>query len=149
MLGTNRNNHGRVTPARLPDKHRKLNETDAMTLALWITAVLLTLVYIMAGGIKVVRSKAQLQPMMPWVEDFTELQVTVIGALGLLGALGVILPLATGIAPVFTPIAAIGLVLLQIGAITVHVRRGERSSLGVNVFLLVLAAAVAILGFLA
>ena len=120
-----------------------------MTLALWITAILLTLVYIMAGGIKVVRSKAQLQPMMPWVEDFSEPQVTLIGALGLLGALGVILPLATGIAPVFTPIAAIGLVLLQIGAITVHVRRGERSSLGVNFFLLVLAAAVAVLGFLA
>ena len=115
-----------------------------MTLALWITAILLTVVYLMAGGIKVVRSKAQLQPMMPWVEDFTEPQVTVIGALGLLGALGVILPLASGIAPV-----AIGLVLLQIGAITVHVRRGELSSLGVNVFLLVLAAAVAILGFLA
>ena len=149
MLGTNRNNRRTEHRHRVPDTHQLLNETDAMTLALWITAILLTLVYIMAGGIKVVRSKAQLQLMMPWVEDFSEPQVTLIGALGLLGALGVILPLATGIAPVFTPIAAIGLVLLQIGAITVHVRRGERSSLGVNFFLLVLAAAVAVLGFLA
>jgi len=120
-----------------------------MTIALWITAVLLTLVYLMAGGIKVVRSRAQLQPQMPWVEDFTEPQVTLIGAIGLLGAFGVILPLATGIAPFLTPIAAIGLVLLQIGAITVHVRRGEKDSLGINVGLLVLAAVVAVLGFLA
>lgn len=56
------------------------------------------------------------------------------------------MPLATGIAPFLTPIAAFGLALLEIGAIVVHIRRGEQNSLGVNVGVLLLAATVAGLG---
>jgi uncharacterized membrane protein YphA (DoxX/SURF4 family) len=116
-----------------------------MTIALWITAVLLTVVYLLAGATKVARSKAQLQPQMGWVEDFSEPQVTAIGALEVLGALGVILPLATGMAPFITPVAAFALVLVQVAAIVVHVRRGEQKALPVNVVLLLLAATVGVL----
>ena len=118
-----------------------------MIIALWITAILLTVLYLLAGSMKAITSKEKLQPNMAYVEDFSAVQVKSIGGLELLGALGVILPLATGIAPIVTGIAAIGLVLVQVGAITVHIRRKEQQSLPINVALLLLAASVAALRF--
>ena len=66
----------------------------------------------------------------------------------ILGALGVILPWLTGIAPVLTPIGAIGLVVVQIGALRVHLVRNERQPLPANVLLLLLAAFAAVGRFL-
>ncbi|HEY8912331.1 DoxX family protein [Lacisediminihabitans sp.] len=117
-----------------------------MTVALWITSALLTMIYLLAGVMKVASSKEAVQPQMAYVEDFAAGQVKAIGAVELLGALGVILPLATGIAPVLTGVAAVGLAVVQVAALVVHVRRGEKS-LPVNIALLLLAVAVAALRF--
>ena len=61
-----------------------------------------------------------------------------------LGAIGLIVPEATGIAPILTPIAALGLVAIQVGAIITHVRRKEAQVLPVNIVLLLMALFVAI-----
>lgn len=119
-----------------------------MLVALWITAALLTLAYLLAGSMKTFTSREALQPRMAYVEDFSAGQVKTIGIVEMLGALGVILPLATGVAPILTVIAAIGLVLVQVGAIIVHVRRAEQKAIGANIVLLLLAAAVATLALL-
>lgn len=116
-----------------------------MTITLWITAILLALVYLGSGGVKVVRSRAQLEGRMSWVKGATNWQVKAVGVLEVLGALGVILPLATGIAPVVTAIAALCLALVQVVAIPVHLRIRDTRSLPVNVLLLLLAVAVAVL----
>lgn len=111
-----------------------------MIVAYWIVAGLLALVYLAAGIIKVARPKEQLQAAgMAYVEDFGSPSVKLIGLVEILGALGLILPALTGIAPWLTVVSAIGLVLVQVGGIVVHVRRGESSKLGINVGLLVLA----------
>jgi hypothetical protein len=60
------------------------------------------------------------------------------------GAIGLILPAALDIAPVLTPIAALGLGLTMLGAAATHVRRGELQALPANVVLLALAIFVAI-----
>ena len=70
-----------------------------------------------------------------------------VGLVEILGALGVILPWLTGIAPILTPIASIGLAVVQIGALRVHLVRNERRPLPANVLLL-LAACVAVGRFL-
>jgi len=62
---------------------------------------------------------------MPWVGDFTAKQVRGIGAVEVAGALGLVLPALTGIAPVLVPIAATGLVITMAAAVTVHLRRGD------------------------
>jgi hypothetical protein len=67
-----------------------------------------------------------------------------IGAVEILGAIGLILPQALDIAPVLTPLAATGLAVIQVGAIIVHGRRKETKALPMNVVLLVLAAFVAV-----
>lgn len=119
-----------------------------MVIAYWIVAGLLALVYLAAGATKLVRSKEQLASGgMPWVEDFSAGAVKGIGAVEVLGALGLILPPVTSIAPYLAPIAAIGLVLVQVVAAVTHARRKETKTIPVNVVLALLAVAAAVLGF--
>lgn len=123
-----------------------------MIVAYFVVAGLIALLALGAGTLKLVRSREQLQAMgepQAWTEDFTDLQVKLIGVAEVLGALGLILPMATGIAPVLSPIAGLGIAVLQAGAFVVHARRGnERSNMIVNMVLFALAGAAAVLGFL-
>ena len=57
------------------------------------------------------------------------------------------LPAATGVATVLTPLAATGLAIVMLLAAVVHARRKEQQLIGVNVVLLVLAAFVAVMRF--
>jgi DoxX-like family len=117
---------------------------DTVNIALWIVQDLLALVYLAAGGLKVVRPREQLAATgnFDWMKDSSDAAVKALGLVEILGALGVILPWLTGIAPILTPIAAIGLVVVQIGALRVHLSRGERQPLPANMLLLLLAAFV-------
>ncbi|MBM2614384.1 DoxX family protein [Actinoplanes sp. LDG1-06] len=114
-----------------------------MEIAYWIIGGLLAVFYLYSGGVKAVRSREQLLPMMAWVENTPLPLVRLIGVLEMLGALGLILPPLTGIAPALALAAAVGLVLLQIGGTVVHVSRGETKVIGLNIGLLVLAAVAA------
>ncbi len=120
-----------------------------MPIALWITASLLTLVALGAGLNKLLRSRAALIAsgrQFEWANDVPAPLIKVTAALEVIGALGVILPLATGIVPILTPIAAIAIAVLMIGPIVVHVRRHEAPTPALVVC--ALGIAVAVLGFL-
>jgi uncharacterized membrane protein len=118
----------------------------AVNIALWVVQGLLAAVYLAAGLMKVVRPREQMVASggFEWAKDMTDGAVKAIGAVEVLGALGLILPQLTGIAPVLTPIAAVGLVIVQVLAMRVHLKLGERKSLPVNAVLLLLAAFVAV-----
>lgn len=111
-----------------------------MLIAYWIVAGITALLWLVAGGQKVARSRAQLEPMMAWAPTFPAWAVKTIGALEILGAIGLILPPLTGILPVLAFVASIGLVLIQIIAIVFHLVRGEAKVLGFNAIILVLSA---------
>ncbi|MCB0910111.1 MAG: DoxX family protein [Propionibacteriaceae bacterium] len=117
-----------------------------MIIALWIVNILLALVFLAAGAMHAFRPREALAETMAWTADSSDGMVKTIGILELLGALGLILPLATGIAPILTPLAAIGLAAVMIGAIVTHARRSE--PVVPPVVLALLAVASAILGFL-
>ncbi|CAM5335220.1 membrane protein [Streptomyces avidinii] len=110
-----------------------------MNVAYWIVAGLLALFYFYGGGVKVVRSRERLLPMMAWVDSTPLPAVRAIGAVEVLGAAGLVLPPLTGIAPWLALAAAIGFVVLQIGATWVHLSRGDRE-IGLNLTLLAAAA---------
>jgi hypothetical protein len=110
-----------------------------MTVAYWIVAALLAMLYLYAGGLKVLRSPDQLRPMMGWIDVMPLRLLRTIGVLEVLGALGLILPPVTGIAPALALAAAIGLVLLQLGAISLHLSRNEAKIIWLNVALFALA----------
>ncbi|MFE5809107.1 DoxX family protein [Streptomyces sp. NPDC056491] len=110
-----------------------------MNIAYWIVAGLLALFYFYAGTLKVIRSRDQLRPMMTWVDRIPLPALRALGAVEILGATGLVLPPLTGIAPSLAPAAAIGFVLLQIGAITVHLSSRDRR-IALNAGLTVAAA---------
>lgn len=115
-----------------------------MNIALWIVAGLMAAAFFAAGLMKVSTPKEKLAEKMPWVQDFSEGQVKAIGAVEVLGALGLVLPQATGIAPILTPLAAAGLAITMLAAARVHIRRKEQASVPVNLVLFVLVTFVAI-----
>jgi uncharacterized membrane protein YphA (DoxX/SURF4 family) len=114
-----------------------------MNIALWVVQALLALAFGMTGLMKLTQSREKLAAQMGWVNDFAPTTVKLIGALELLGAIGLILPLLSGILPWLTPLAAVGLVLTMLGAMATHLRRGENQMLLPNLVLLLLAAFVA------
>lgn len=114
-----------------------------MNVILWVLQAALAAVFGLAGVMHVTQPKEKLRPMLPWVEDFSPGQLRLIGVVELLGALGLILPAVTGIAPVLTPLAATGLAITMLGAAATHVRRREPSAVAVNVALLAIAAVIA------
>jgi uncharacterized membrane protein len=111
---------------------------------LWIVAILLAVAFGMAGLMKVSQPKEKLSPKMHWVDDYSATGVKLVGLAEILGALGLILPQATGIATVLTPLAAVGLAIIMVLAAIYHGRKGESREVVVNVVLFALAAFVAI-----
>lgn len=115
-----------------------------MNIALWIAQGILTLMYLMTGAMKAFQTE-KFQQQMSWAAAKTKGYVVFIGLAELAGALGVVLPMATGILPWLTPVAAIGLSLVQLLAIlTVHLPRKEYKVLPMNLLLMALAIFVAV-----
>jgi uncharacterized membrane protein YphA (DoxX/SURF4 family) len=114
-----------------------------MDAGLWVAQGLLAVMFLMVGTAKVTKSKEELAERLDWVEDFSEGTIKFIGSVEILAAIGLILPGLTGIAPILVPIAATGLVVTQIGAVIVHVRRSEPQMIIGNVVLIALGLFVA------
>ena len=87
-----------------------------MGIALWVVQVLLAAAFVVSGATKLSQPKEKLLKNWAWVEDFSQGTVRIIGALEVLGAIGIVVPALTGIVPSLTPLAALGLVLTMIGA---------------------------------
>jgi uncharacterized membrane protein YphA (DoxX/SURF4 family) len=115
-----------------------------VNVVLWIVAGLLALAFLAAGGMKLTQSKEKLAASgMGWTEDFSAGMIKTIGGLEVLAAIGLILPPALKIVPVLAPLAALGLILIMIGAAITHARRKETPMIAINAVLLVLAVGVA------
>src|SRR3954453_3899260 len=99
--------------------------SSAVTVAYWVLAGLLAALYLFSGIQKATRSREQLAPMMAWVEDMPMPRVRAIGVVEVVGAVGLTLPPLLGVAPWLAFAAAIGFVLVQVGAAWLHLSRGE------------------------
>ena len=110
-----------------------------MNIILWIVQGLLAAMYGMAGVMKTFQtSKAKEQ--LPWAKNRSDGFVRFVGISELLGAIGLILPLLTGILPWLTLLAAVGLILIQLLAIfTEHLPKKEYNILPINILLLALS----------
>jgi putative oxidoreductase len=117
--------------------------TRALHVALWVAQALLGAAFILAGSSKALQPMSNLATQMPWTAVVGEPLTRFIGISELLGGLGLILPAATRIRPILTPLAAAGVTLVMILAAVFHAARGEWSALPVNFFLGGLAAFIA------
>jgi uncharacterized membrane protein YphA (DoxX/SURF4 family) len=114
-----------------------------MNIILWIIQFLLAFVFISHGRLMWFLpaptqqgSLAYIQAIPSGLRRFTAVAESLAG-------IGLILPELTGILPWLTPLAAVGLVLVMVGAIIFHIPRKEYPNIVFNLILLALAAFVA------
>ena len=115
-----------------------------MNIVLWIVQGLLAAMYLIAGQLKTFQT-AKAKEQLPWAKNRSDAFVRFVGISELLGALGLILPLVTGILPWLTVFAAIGLTIIQALAIfSEHLPKKEYNVIPINIVLLALAVLVVI-----
>ncbi|WP_211749324.1 DoxX family protein [Paenibacillus sp. Marseille-Q4541] len=103
-----------------------------MNIALWIVQIILGLFFVMLGSMKAFQlKKAHDSGTSKGLEIF-------IGISEILGGLGLILPLATGIVPSLTSFAAIGLGVIMVLAAGHHAKKGEYKAISMPLIFLAL-----------
>jgi uncharacterized membrane protein YphA (DoxX/SURF4 family) len=94
-----------------------------MNILLWIIQILLALLFLFAGGMKlIVPADVLIQQAPPGSTQFPALFLKFIGLVEVLGGLGLILPGIFRRRQELTPIAATGLVIVMIGAAAISVK---------------------------
>jgi uncharacterized membrane protein YphA (DoxX/SURF4 family) len=93
-----------------------------MKIAVWIVSALAAVAFLFIGLSKLLPSTADLEAASQGVPVIL---LRIAGTAEVLGAIGLILPVATRVLPKLTPIAASGLVITMIGAVTANIIIGE------------------------
>lgn len=114
-----------------------------MDTLLWVLQIALATVFSVTGGLKLLRTREQLAPLMRWVSAWSQAGVSGVGFAEVLGAGGLLLPAATGIVPLLTPLAALGLAGLMAGATVVNVRHDDRARVPLTIVLGLMALVIA------
>jgi uncharacterized membrane protein YphA (DoxX/SURF4 family) len=107
---------GALSAARLGD-----NSGD-MKIAVWIASSLLAVAFLVVGGGKLLTPAGELQQL---AEGVPVALLKLAGAAEVLGAIGLVVPAATRIRPILTPLAAVGLVITMVGATVTNLAIGE------------------------
>jgi hypothetical protein len=115
----------------------------ALKVALWIVQALLAVFFLLAGHNHGIKPLSEAVKVAPWIAGVSPALVRFIGFAELAGAVGLVLPAATRIAPWLTPLAASGLGVIMALAIAFHVMRGESKVIGLHIIVVALATFVA------
>jgi uncharacterized membrane protein YphA (DoxX/SURF4 family) len=109
-----------------------------MNIFLWVVQALLAAVFLFAGGMKFFGIEKVLKDATPGPGklSLTKPMLHFIGVSELVGCLGVILPMLTGVMPQLTPTAAAGLTLVMILATGFHIQRKDPASKSVTTLIL-------------
>ena len=92
-----------------------------INVALWTVQALLALIFLWAGGMKLVLPIEEMTKQMPMPGWFLRF----LGVAEVLGAIGLILPGLLRIRPGLTPLAATGLLIIMIGATVLMLASGD------------------------
>ncbi len=114
-----------------------------MNTVLWMAQICAAWIFLVVGTAKLFVPREKLATRMHWAAEWPRSRIKLLGLAEVAGAMGLVLPVATGIAPVLTPIAAMCLALLMAGAIATHRRLRENFAPAVIIALLCFGIAVA------
>lgn len=130
-----------MTVPASPQPEPRVNK--ALHVALWVTQVLLAVFFLLAGYTHALVPIEQAAKTATWIDDVPVALARFIGIAELAGAIGLVLPAATRIAPWLTLLAATGLGVIMVFAIPFHVMRDEANVIGLHIVVAALAAFVA------
>ncbi len=95
-----------------------------MNTLIWIIQVLMAVLFVF-HGIAMFNPPAAVRESVVQKMGYSLPFLKTIGTLEVLGGLGLILPALTRVMPLLSPLAALGLVIIMIGAAASHARHGE------------------------
>lgn len=114
-----------------------------MNTALWIVQLLLAGVFLLSGVMKSTQSRAKMaETGQTGVAGLPMPFIRFIGISEILAAIGLVAPRLSGVAPVLTPLAAIGLMIVMIPAAVIHHRLHEPRNVATNLTLFLLCVLV-------
>ena len=113
-----------------------------MNIVLWVLQGLTAFAF-GGHGLLLISGPQRMAERVPWIRALPSPFVLLLGLLEILGAIGVVVPAATGVLPSLTVAAAGGLVAMMLLAMLFHVTRREWPNIGLNFVLGALAFAVA------
>ncbi len=119
------------------------SRNKALHIGLWVAQILLALAFLAAGLGKLLTPIEELAKQTPYVTGAMGPLVPFIGVMEVLGAIGLIVPAATRIKPILTPLAAVGLMTVMVLAAITHIVRAEYAMIAPNLVLGGIAAFVA------
>ena len=119
-----------------------------MNTIVWIIQSVVAALFAMTGFMKLATPKDKLKEKMAWVNEYSDMTIKFIGISEILGAIGLILPLALNIFPILTPIAAVALAVVMLLATRTHLMLKEYKEIGFTLFLFALSVFIAIERFL-
>jgi uncharacterized membrane protein len=128
----------------LPTAAAAARPSRVLRATLWAVQVLLAALFLLVGYTHAAAPIEVAIQRAPWVASLPIGLVRFIGVAELAGAIGLLLPAATRIRPMLTPLAAVGLATMMVLAVPFHQLRGEGSAVVINVVLGSLAAFVAV-----
>ena len=99
---------------------------------LWVLQWLVGIYFVVIGVMHVVVPEGLPDPLS-WMYDLSDTLHLVTGVAEILGGLGLILPSLTRILPGLSIVAAVGLLIVMIGAVVWHAGRGEIQNIAINV----------------
>ena len=105
-----------------------------MNKLLWVLQWVLGIYFILIGVLHFIVPPGLPAPMA-WMYELSPMLHWISGTAEILGGLGLILPGLTGIQTRLTPLAALGLVLVMVGAVVYHVSQGEFTNIFGNIVL--------------
>lgn len=113
-----------------------------LTIITWTLSGLLALANLMAGSMKIIQPHGGKRPM-PTLDDYSAAQVRWIGIAEVAAAVGLILPALTGTLAFLTPLAALGIAIIQFLAIFAHRKHNE--PFAPNLVMMLVALAIVVL----
>ena len=92
---------------------------------LWIIQGLLAALFAFTGSAKLIVPREKLEKRMHWAASWPRWRIRLLGLAEVAGAVGLVAPELSGVAPGLTPVAALCLAILMVGAVSTHRRIGE------------------------
>lgn len=96
-----------------------------MNIALWVVQGLVAFAMLGAGAMKLTMPRVKLAEKQKWAASYSDGNVKLLGLAEVLGGVGLVVPMATGILPILTPIAAVCLLIIMGGAVKTHAELKE------------------------
>lgn len=110
-----------------------------MNLFLWIVQGILAVIFLLPGIKKAFQAR-KVKESVEWAKNVSVNSIQAVGWVEILGAAGIVLPWALNIAPILTPLAALGLALTMV--IAVLLERKNAKAVTVSLVTLILCLIV-------